>query len=321
MISTARVVCLVAFFASTGCGAKMQRIGASAGDYGDYRAFRVAPALSARMKAASLYLQCHSEGAFRLEVADWFAKVEPLFFEALADSATGMQTYLDALPAGPHAESAVQRRDAFLAAARAEAGERLSAKGADIERRLAAASQSREDVLTAYAAWVGRLIDFDAWGRNPKDASADFGSAWTSEPPPKCDKKRCSKLLTTRYELEVRGKPESFVSIFEVSLRLSKKGKVAEATVSGPDLFSSLAEAHEAEPVGDTAEGRTRAIKYVIQLTTGAIERRLDKARCGRNASPPAVMLRECEGYRVKLIPKTTTVGEDRVVIRGPSGL
>jgi len=72
MISTARMVCLLACFASSGCGAKLQRIGASSGDYGDYRAFRVAPALSARMKAAFLYLQCHSEGAFREEVADWF---------------------------------------------------------------------------------------------------------------------------------------------------------------------------------------------------------------------------------------------------------
>ena len=321
MMAVARMACLVVLLASAGCGAKLRQIVASSDDYADYRAFRTAPALGARLKAASLYLQCHSDGAFHEEVAAWFDNVEPLFFQMLADSASGMQTYLDALPAGPHAESAAQRRDAMLAAARAEAGERLSAKGADIERRLAAAAQSREDVLTAYAAWMGRLLDFDAWGRTPNVAHADFGSAWASEPAPKCVPDHCSKLLTTRYELEVDGKPESFVSILEVSLRLSKKGKVVSATLSGPDLFSRLAEAHEAEPVADSEEGRSRAIKFVVQLTSGAIERRLDRVRCGRDPSPPAVMVRECDGYKVELVPKTTTAEEDRVVIRGPAAL
>jgi hypothetical protein len=32
-------------------------------------------------------------------------------------------------------------------------------------------------------------------------------------------------------------------------------------------------------------------------------------------------MVRECDGYKVEVIPKTTTVEEDRVVIHGPSGL
>src|SRR5258708_38023779 len=138
---------------------------------------------------------------------------------------------------------------------------------------------------------MGRLLDFDAWGRKPSDAGAEFGEAWESEPKPKCTSDRCSKLLTVRYELEVHGKPESFVSILEVSLRLSKKGKVSEATLSGPDLFSRLAEAHEAEPVREGEEGRSRAIKYVVQLTSGAIERRPDRARRGRDASPPPVMV------------------------------
>ena len=96
-----------------------------------------------------------------------------LFFEASADSIAGMRAYLEALPSGPHAESAGQRRDALQAAARAEAGEHLSAAGAAIERRLAAAAQSREDVLTAYASWLGRLVDFDGWGRAIDEAKSE----------------------------------------------------------------------------------------------------------------------------------------------------
>jgi len=320
MRSAAKIVTLVALVASSACGVRMRQIGASSDDYADYRAFRVAPTLAKRLTLASLYLRCHADGAFRDEVAEWFDRIEPMFFEAAADSAAGMQAYLDALPSGPHAESAAQRRDALMAAARAEAGDRLSARGAEIERRLAAAAQSREDVVSAYASWLGRLVDFDAWGRAPSDAGQDFAAPWAGDPKPKCGPDRCSKLFSIRYELEVRGKPESFVGILEVSLRVTK-GRVTEAVVSGPDLFSRLAEAHHAEPVPETEEGRSRAVKYVMQLTSGALERRFERARCGRDATPPAVMLRECDGYKVELVPKTTTQEEDRVVIRGPGKL
>jgi hypothetical protein len=306
--------------ATASCGVHLNRIGATSSDYADYRAFRLAPTVGGRLKAAALYLQCHADGAFHDEVADWFARIEPLFFEATAGSAAGMQVYLDALPTGPHADSAAQRRDALLSGARAEAGERLSARGAEIERRLAAAAQSREDLITAYASWVGRLLDFDAWGRPPGDAKGDFAEAWTSDPKPKCDSSLCSKLITIRYELEVHGRPQTFVGIFEISLGLAD-GRVTDARISGPDLFSRLTEAHDAEPLSDGDEARARAVKFAVQLTSGAVERRLESARCGHEATPPAVMLRECEGYKFELVPQTSSDEEDRVVIRGPRRL
>jgi hypothetical protein len=320
MSSAAKCMMLALVVACSACGVRMRQIGASSDDYADYRAFRVAPTLAKRLTLASLYLRCHADGAFRDEVGEWFDKIEPLFFEAASDSAAGMQAYLDALPSGPHADGAAQRRDAMIAAARAEAGERLSERGAEIEKRLAAAAKSREDLLTAYAAWIGRLLDFDAWGRAPDDAGQDFATPWATEPKPKCAPDRCSKLFSIRYELEVRGQPEAFVGILEVSLRLAK-GRVTEAVISGPDLFSRLSEAHDAEPVPDTEEGRSRAVKYVTLLTSGALERRLERSRCGRDATPPAVLVRECDGYKVELVPKATSQEEDRVVIRGPGKL
>jgi len=318
MSSVAITAFALLLFCASGCGANLREISAPSDDYADYRAFRVAPTVAGRLKAASFYLACHSEGAFHDEVADWFGRVEPLFFEASAGSISGMTAYLDALPTGRHAESAAQRRDALQATARAEAGERLSAAGAAIERRLAAAAQSREDVLTAYASWLGRLVDFDAWGRTVDEAKPDFTSPWASEPTPKCDPDRCTKLATLSYQLEVRGKPETFVCLLEVSLRLAN-GRVAEATISGPDLFSRLAEAHEAEPVAQSLEARAHAVRYAADLTSGAIERRLARSRCAKQPSPPAVMLRECDGYKLELVPKAMSDEEDRVVIRrGP---
>ena len=132
---------------------------------------------------------------------------------------------------------------------------------------------------------------------------------------PKCAKDRCTKLYELPYELEVGGKPEPFLGILEVSFRLAK-GRVIEAAVAGPDLFARLAEAHHAEPIPETEEGWARAVKYVVQLTSGAVERKLEAARCGRDATPPAVMLRECDGLRMELVPKSAAGGEDRVVFR-----
>ncbi len=320
MISVAKMGWIASLALVTSCAGKLRPIVASPDDYADYRAFRVAPNLGARLSAASFYVRCRSDGAFQDEVARWFDEIEPLFFAALSDSPAGMQTYLNALPEGPHADSARQRRDAMLSAARAEGGERLAAHAAEMELRLAKAAESRENFLATYASWIGQLLDSDVWGRVPDSAKSEFASPWGSEPKPRCTASRCTKLFSLHYELEVLGKPEAFVGILEVTL-LTSNGKVTGAILSGPDLFSRLAEAHEAEPIPDSEAGRSRAIKYVTQLTSGAIERRLEKTRCGRDALPPAVMLRECDGYRVELLPKSTTLEEDRVVIRGPSGL
>jgi len=320
MISIAKMACLAAFAFVMSCGGGLSPIVASSGDYADYRAFRVAPNLGERLKAASCYLRCRSDGGFYDEVAKWFTEIEPLYFVALSNSPSGMQTYLNALPDGPHADEAAQRRDAMLSAARAEGGERLAERAREIELRLAKAAESRENVLTAYATWIGQLLDSDVWGKAPGAAKPELASPWGAEPKPRCIAGRCTKLFSLSYELEVRGKAEPFVGILEVTLKMAK-GKVTEAILSGPDLFSRLAEAHEAEPVPDSEDGRSRAIKYVMQLTSGAIERRLERVRCSRDATPPAVMLRECDGYRVELLPKSTTQEEDRVVIRGPRRL
>src|SRR4051794_11790032 len=110
-MTSARTVALsLVLWCIAACGANLREIAAASDDYSDYRAFRVAPTVGRRLKAASFYLGCPSDGAFRDEVLQWFDRVEPLFFEASADSISGMNAYLAALPSGPHADSAAQRR-------------------------------------------------------------------------------------------------------------------------------------------------------------------------------------------------------------------
>src|SRR5260221_14657152 len=200
MISVAKMACLAALPLALSCGGKLRPIVASSGDYADYRAFRAAPTLGARLKAASFYLRCRSDGAFQDEVAKWFDEIEPLYFAALSDSPSGMQTYLNALPDGPHADSALQHRDAMLSAARAEGGERLAARAAEMEQRLAKAAESRETFLATYASWIGQLLDSDIWGRVPDAAKPEFASPWQGEPKPRCTAARCAKLFSLHYE-------------------------------------------------------------------------------------------------------------------------
>ncbi|HKQ69192.1 MAG TPA: hypothetical protein VJT73_07630 [Polyangiaceae bacterium] len=310
---TLATVCLAAV---VGCGSALRTLSAPPSDYADYRATRVLPTVGERLGAAMRYMQRHPTGVFFDEVDHWFRKVEPLYFEASSDSGEGMQAYLAALPEGPHAASASERVQAFRAAA--QELERLAARGAALERRLALAAQERENVTTTYASWMGTWIDFESWGRPLDEASDEFKAKWMAEPKPRCTESRCSKVFSQSYVLRVRGVPEEFVSVLEVSVRLVA-GKVSAVSIGGPDLFNRLAEAHFAAPVQRSGRSRARALEWAVEVTGGAIERRVPADRCLRVADSPTLMVRSCDGFRVDVIADAGE--EDQVVIRGPSRL
>ena len=303
------------------CGGKLDPVVAPTSDYADYRLTRVAPTVPLRLQAAERYLKEHPHGAFRDEVARWYGRIEPLFFEASSDTLAGAEKYLATLPNGPHANSAEQLRDAFRAAARVSSGERIAEQGAAFERRLAAAAQARDEVLVTYTAWIERVLDFDGWGRPLGEAGEPFSSAWLGDPKPKCAGDRCAKLLSLAYELQIGGKPEKFVCLLEITVRLAK-GRVADVTIGGPALFARLAEAHWARPTTADEQGRARARAWAIELTEGAAERRLPHSRCTREGSARTAMTRECDGRHLDLYAATgADESEDRVVIRGPAAL
>jgi hypothetical protein len=315
-----RVAAVALGLFGSACAGKLDALVAPTSDYADYRLTRVAPTVPERLQAAERYLKQHPDGAFREAVARWYGRIEPLFFEASSDTLAGAEKYLSVLPHGPHANSAEQRRDAFRAAARVSSGERIAEQGAAFEVRLAAAAKARDEVLVTYTAWLGRVLDFDGWGRPLGEASEAFSSAWLADPKPKCTSDRCRKLLTLPYELQIGGKPEKFVCLLEIAVRLSK-GRVAEVTIAGPALFARLTEAHLARPTAADDQGRARARSWVIELTEGAAERRLPRSRCARE-STGAALTRECDGRRLDLYAATgPEESDDRVVIRGPAEL
>jgi len=314
-LSAVRQVAACASLAAA-LGAGCQPLVASPAEYGAYRAVRVAPTVPEQLRAAWAYLERYPTGAFHADVSRWFGRIEPIFYEASADSEQGMQSYLDALPRGPHAAAAAQRKEALTAETRSRAGEGLSKAAAVFEERLARAAQTREDVVSAYSSWLAQLTDFDGFGRPFEPLSEPFASSWNADPKPVCARDVCSKVETFSYELEHEGNPVTRVCTIEVAI-LRKKGTVVEARVHGPDLFTRIFEAHSAKAVApDDAAGRVAAVAGAIEVTSGSIARKLDPRRCDAEAKPPAVMARQCEGIRLELIPSTTANADDRVVIR-----
>jgi hypothetical protein len=304
---------LLAGLSALGC----KPIAAPPSDYAAYRATRVGPTVASRLRAASEYLERYPEGAFHYEVAQWFTQIEPLFYEASADSASGMQMYLDALPRGPHAAAAADRRDALRAAQKSRSGERLSRAGALFEQRLARAAERRADVVAAYSAWIARLLELDAWRLPPEAAGESFSTAWWGDPRPTCTRGICSKIEAYPYELEIEGKLESFVCALEIKLRI-QRGVVVEAEVGGPDLLARLFEAHQARPVEPhDVRDREAALGWLVELTSGAAARKLDPHRCAVMPVPPAMLVRHCDGVRLEIIAGTGPKFPDRVVIRG----
>src|SRR5262249_55299416 len=149
-----------------------------------YRATRVSPSIPARIAAASTYLEKHPDGQWHEEVASWFAIAEAAFYERCRTSEEGLARYLAALPHGPHAEEAETLRRALRMQSQEAATERLAAREETMERRLAQAAESREALLTAYAEWVARLLDFEDWGKQVADLDPEFSKPWLGDAGP-----------------------------------------------------------------------------------------------------------------------------------------
>ena len=156
------------------------------------------------------YLQCRPDGAFRDEVAAWFERAEPLFFEATSGSASGMQAYLDALPGGPtrgkrcSAARLVQRCRARRCG-RTTFGQRGGARTPP--RGRGAEPRGRHDRVRDVGRTAARFRRLGPHARRRQ--GRDFAPAWGGDPRPKCAKDRCTKLYELPYELEVRGKPRA----------------------------------------------------------------------------------------------------------------
>lgn len=313
-------ICFGLVAASVGCGGVARPLVTRAGDFADYRETRVAGSLDARLAAAARYLDAHRDGAYRDEVAAWFERVEPLFYESRKETIASLRSYLDALPDGPHAPEALARIAALEKKRRSQQGERLAKTAATFEERLARAADARAAVVEAYTGWIGLVVAMGAWGRPTWEADGEFLYAFRTDPPAgRCEGEICRKLLSLPYTLRSEGKAEEREATIEIELRLVQ-GRIDSATIAGPELFTRLAEVHEARPMksGDAAE-RVAAIGWAVELTGGALEAKLPAARCSKPFVAPIVLERACDGWSARLVAATEPGQDDRLELRGPA--
>ena len=166
---------------------------------------------------------------------------------------------------------------------------------------------------------IERLLALQSWGQSMDRAGDAFITAFAGADL-KCNASACFRTLNLNYDLEVAGKPEPRTMTLEVRLSLAG-GRLLEATLSGPALFSRLLEAHSAAPAEGDEAGRAAAIHWAAVFTAGAAERHLESSRCGGEARAPVALFRQCDGWTLELVGATSAEVEDRVVIRGPARL
>jgi hypothetical protein len=198
---------------------------------------------------------------------------------AASGSASGMQAYLDALPAGPHhgtAPSGATRSTPPPAPMRASAFRPGGRDRTPPRGRGRAAKTSPPPHATHL---VGRLLDFDAWGHTidgAKGASRRRGGGVPGRNAP--------GPLHQAHELpydRVGGKPRTVPRHSRISFRLAK-GRVIGRPSPGRMSSPRLAEAHHAEPIPETEEGWARA-----GVRRPAHVRRRQASEAARYPTPP----------------------------------
>lgn len=315
------VICVPLTLSSAGCAAIARPLVTPAGEFAAYRETCVGESLDARLAAAVRYLEAHRDGAYHDEVAAWFRKVEPLFYESRKGTLVGLRSYLEALPDGPHAPEALVRVEALEKRRRRQRGERLAETAATLEDRLARAAEARAAVGEAYAGWIGLTLAMGGWGRPTWEADGDFLFAFRTDPPAgRCEEGTCQKILSLPYSVRSAEGTFEREAVIGIELHLVE-GKIDEVMIAGPELFTRLAEAHEARPLATgNAPERLAAIEWAIELTGGALEATLPAARCAKSSLvSPVVLDRACDGWSARLVAATELGQDDRLVLRGPA--
>jgi hypothetical protein len=306
----------------TGCATGFA---ASPRDWAAYRQTRVAPTLEQRLAAAQRYLKDHPDGAFRDEVRAHFDRTEALYYASKKDSRAGLEAYLAALPNGPHKEEAYDRIEQLYALTRKEADE----ASAEAEARISGpAATARAKVREELGAWITRFLD-------PKLFLAPFAQASAgvivpfslSLPSPRCVRldapkgrgvRRCIKLLSLEYTIDVDRKPEPREAIVEVTVLESAEGVPVEIGIGGPDLFLRIEETVrvKAVPPGEPAQ-RAAATARALKLIEGAFTSAVPGDDCQKPPIPPVALSLACGGVHLDVIPAGKAGEDDRIVI-GP---
>jgi hypothetical protein len=303
-------------FALWGCAAG-QQLTAPVDDYEAYRKVRLARSVDQRLAASWRYLKLMPDGRFRTEVNGWFARNEPRYFELVYDDLQRLRTYLESVPDGPRSQAVADRvAELELALEFERRRERsLTEEARTMEKTLAGAQRTRRELVQIFVGWAERMSRIKSWGQPTSALDHEFIFEFRlSSPRARCVERRCTKTLSLRYAVPEVRRVEPREAIFDVVLLLDERGGVRSAILTGPELFTRVAEAADMRAIGpDQGLARAEAIARVAELLKHAWEPVLPEASCGREAVSPVVVERACKGLVVRMTAAAGPEEEDRI--------
>jgi hypothetical protein len=284
-------------------------------DYAAYRRVRVADTAEGRLAAAWDYLRNHPDGRYADRVRTYFEKMEPVYYKVRRRNVAGLETYLKALPDGPHADDALARLMLLTGRERRESAD-IRAFTAT-QQRLDARQKQREAAAVLVSDWVVMLLDPKLWevplARGPRAFVVRYELAL---PQPLCEPRdeggrRCFKAVERRYDVVTAGNRFDRSVAFEVELELDSAGRPQGVEIRGAGLFVRSEEAHDGEPIDDLDAASVRRAQraFAERLGRDLLARDL---LCSGTTDPDGRTNLDCEGLRLVLEPGP---GEDRIVV------
>jgi hypothetical protein len=304
-----------------GCMA-LQRASVSRTEYELYRRTRVAPTEEARLRAASQYLAAGYAGPFRSDIEAWFDKEVEARFKAAWDDKEALSACLSWLTEGPRAEEA-RARLAHLERVEHQDREDQTRSLAEAERmqaELERAQGERRRFLQEFSEWLERALALRAFGRSTQQLPREFIAAYQDTPPrATCEVSACRKSLEFSY-LVPEGKALVVRNArLEVRLLL-EQGEVRAIELSGPWLWTRLAEALLPAEGLEVGLGRVEALATVVKLVELKLDRQLPLDRCSVGAVSPELLVRRCDGTTLRLLAAEGEGEPDTLQISGEQG-
>ncbi|MDQ2643868.1 MAG: hypothetical protein M3020_08650 [Myxococcota bacterium] len=297
--------CLCALLLATApaCAVGNRLVG-SRSDYVAYRKTRVAEAELDRLGAANRYLKDHPDGRYHEEVAGWFPAAEQRYVKRAHDRPSMLRAYLAALPDGPRAGDVqarlteleiyqgYQNRDAQREA------ERLSR----VARELGDATETRQAFVRQLSELVKRLATLRSFGKPLAQGEPALLSEFRDASGKlECATDRCSKTFLLSYAVPGQSQFVARDLALELSIRLYA-GRIVDAELAGPELWSRLGEAVERRAVSEQSlSARVDALARSAQVLENVLESRLPAAECAGEVVAPQLLVRDCRGVRIEM--------------------
>jgi len=312
-----RVPLLLAWL-SLSC-ASTARITGDFGEYRSYREYRVATTLEDRLGAAERYLRAYPQGDYKQEVRAWYVPAEKRYFRLAFNSPERLRAYLDVMPHGPHAEEVADRIGELdsrrIYAERRE--RRMLSHAQEIEQRLARAAEQRRGFVHEVSRLTELLAATRTFGEPTSELAPDLLVRLRERAPQlHCEGDSCQKVFPFSYAVpEERSLTERSIDV-RLRIRL-ERGLVQELSLSGPELFTRLAEAISVRAVPPlNAQASAEALGQALEIVEAALSGPLPKARCEGEAVSPVVIERRCDGVQLLVVAGTEPGADDLLIVR-----